>query len=186
MINQEQQQRQHLTNEVNKRRERLEAARRDLAFATATLKRTGSAIDGQNVTKLAEAVRIAEISLDGATESLAALNRPRRVVVSDSPNVRTELQRERAEIVQKRDYRHKQHEEQVEAMRQRCKGMPEAHVKIVLNNTFGGGERSRRDADEFDAKRIAHIDAQLAELDRRQGARKSTPSGHDDGPQEAA
>ncbi|MEI9950612.1 MAG: hypothetical protein WDO74_16950 [Pseudomonadota bacterium] len=166
MIDQAQYQRQQLTSEVAKRREKLEAARRDLAFATATLKRTGSAIDGQNVTKLAEAVRIAEISLDGATESLAAFNRPRPVQIT-AP--RDALARERSEIVQKRDYRHKTHDEQVARVRQRCGSMSEAHIKIVLNNTFGAGELSRRQADEFDAKRIANIDAQLAELDRLAG-----------------
>jgi len=157
----QQQHRQQLTDEVARRRERLETARRNLQLATERFKISGDAAQGQSVTQFAEAARLAEIALDGAHEQLQRLDQAQRVVTD--PVVRCDLARDRAEIVRRRDYRHKEHQERVDRIRQRCAGMSEAHTKIVINNECGNTEYLRRKEDERDAEALARIDAQLGD-----------------------
>lgn len=161
-----------LTAEVTTRRQSLENKKQQLSGATARFKQTSHASDGETVARLAGEVRLAEIALDGVQEALRAELEPKRVQVTSS---RVALLQQRAQIVQRRDWRHQQHQLQVDQERQRCGYTNEQHVQAHLRNVLGPGDLQRRRADEQDERELASISAQLAELDRCDG--QSAPLG---------
>lgn len=136
-----------------------------LAGAEQTFKRTRAPSDGHVVTELRNALHLAELQVAGVDEDIGRAQAPRRIQITGN---RDHLEGERQRIETRRNFRHKQHAEQVERERQRHRGAPEAHIEIHLRNRFGSSERARREADEQDARLLADIDSQLALLDRRE------------------
>lgn len=157
---------QRLEAEARTRRTVLENLKNELEGATTRYRRTrNEATDGARVTELAKRVRLAEIALDGVHDEIRDLGKPRAVSIT-SP--REELLRQRAEIVQKREFRHRQHETAVQQERQRCGYNSERQIAQHLANTFGPGDRVRRQLDDLDERRLADISAELGEHDRRE------------------
>lgn len=155
---------QRLEREAADRRAILEAEKRLLAQTTAEYKRTRADSDGNRVAEAESRLRLAKLALDGVEEELRAARRPQRIVVT-SP--RDELVRQRQQITQRMQYRAKERQERVDHERRRCGFREERHIQAHLANVFG---RMRSVEDERDQHTLANIDAQLAELDRRETA----------------
>lgn len=148
------------------RRQELDDKKRQLTGATQRYKHTRHTNDGATVARLAGELRLAEIALDGVDEEIQRLSERKVEVTSPRPD----LLRQRAGIVQRREWRRSQHQLQVDQERQRCGSNVEQHVQTHLGNVFGPGERARRLADEQDQRELDHISAQLTELNRREAA----------------
>jgi hypothetical protein len=160
-----------LEEESRTRRTTLEQLRTQLASATREYKSSRKDADGRSVSDFADRVRLAEMALDGVLEELDALNRPRRIEITDS---RANLCRERDRVQQRLAYRRKEHDEQVEAERQRCGYRNPEWVKRHLANVFRGDpENVLRRSTAEDSTRLEAILAQIAELDRREGSSNS-------------
>jgi hypothetical protein len=156
-----------LETELQTRTQILQDKRRQLASAEALFKRSRNDGDGAHVSRLHSEVRLAELATEGVKEELERANAPRPVAIDSS---RDQLVRDRALIVQQRDTRHADHQKQVDAAAQQSGYRDPKHVEQHVRNLFGNSERARRKADDFDAKRLAAIDAQLAEIERRAGS----------------
>lgn len=150
--------------ELTSRTQVLQDKRRQLASAESLFKRTRSNAEGAHVSRLSGEVRLAELAIDGVKEELERAKKPRPVQITGS---RSQLVRDREQIVQARDFRHAQHQKQVDAAAQQSGYGDPKHVELHVRNLFGNTERMRRQADELDARRLADIDAQIAEIDRR-------------------
>jgi hypothetical protein len=156
-----------LETELTTRTQGLKDKRRQLASAESLFKRTRSDVEGAHVSRLLGEVHLAEIAIDGVKEEIERTKKPRPVQITSS---RWQLARDREQIVQQRDYRHAQHQKQVDEAVQESGYRDPKHVANHVRNIFGSTERMRLQADQQDARRLADIDAQLAEIDRRTGS----------------
>jgi hypothetical protein len=152
---------QQLEAEVTERRSALEQVRRDLALARQRHRRSKDHADWKAIEALSSRERECESALDGVLEDLAAAATVRRVEISDS---RENLLKRRAELAQRVVYKTREREEALARERQRCGSMSAEHAAIHVKNVFGNSPRPGAEEQPL----IDHIDAQLAELDRRE------------------
>jgi hypothetical protein len=156
---------QHWTSERDKRRTKLENIRASLRVARRQHLMSASDSDARQVTELAELERLGDQALTFAEEQIELANQPKRPIPHSPP---PELIRQRDEILQRRDYRHRVHDEQVAHELRRCGYEKPEHVAMHLRNVFGSSEHKRREADEQDKRQLQDISEQLAEWERRE------------------
>ncbi len=144
---------------------RLRQARLTLAASEARYVRTRSPVEGNEIGRLTHEVRLLELQQRGIDHQLEVIANPPPVQLSTTDTA--ELHRQKAQLLQAQRYRHAQHQQQVERVRAQHASATADHMKIYLANAFAGSEAARRKLDSEDARRIANIDAQLSELERR-------------------
>lgn len=145
--------------------EQLRQSRNSLASAEARYMRSRSIVDGNAIGQLTHQIRLLELSLKGFDQSLGLIARPAPVQLITTDTA--ELHRQKALILQQQRYRHAQHQQQVDRVRAEHKGAPPVHLATYMNNAFASSESARKRADAADDVRLANLDAQLAELERR-------------------
>lgn len=145
-------------------KERLRLARNELAGAEADQRRQRDAISANRLTNAMATVRAAELAVEGIEQDLERA-RTARVEITGS---RYSLEQRRAQLVRQNENAAREYEQQCEAIRAAHRGEPEEHIKIHINNAMGSSAYWREKARRERQTEIDSIDAQLAELDRRE------------------
>jgi len=166
MTPQQQNRIRQLEAERDKKREALRQDRIQLNREENAYMRTRQG--GHNIGPLRDEIHLKELALEGIERDLERARQPQPIIIPvaarASETQEEWLLRARSEIEHKRDFRHAQHEQQVEHLLQPYKDAPEAHRRIIYNNHFSSSEHSRREADAADQRLLDEIAQRLAAL----------------------
>ncbi len=157
---------QKLATDRVEQTERLRQTRSQLAALEARYMRGRNASDGNEIGRVTHEIRLLELSIRGIDQDLARLSRPQPVILHTTDA--DELRRQRALLIQQRDYADRQRKAQEDAIRAQHKGAPEAHVRTYLANAMTNSTRTYAKTQAEFTARIDALTGQLAQLERQQ------------------
>ncbi|APU89279.1 hypothetical protein Rctr16k_20 [Virus Rctr16k] len=155
-----------LEAEHRKLKEQLRQARNELAAAEADQRSQRNDISATRLATALATVRAAELAVEGVVRDIERAHSPSVRITSSQ----RDLEQRRAQLVRQGEITDREYEGQCEQIRAMHPHDPPEWNETRINNAMGPTAYYREKAKRERQAEIDHIDAQLAEFDRRETA----------------